>query len=199
MAKQGFLSSALAGATGLWQKRPRTADPDLSSSDPERQGQALFRRGRQRMRSGDLAAALEDFDRAIELVPDFADAVASRAECLDMTGRVDTARPDYERARRLWAAHRLGAPDRSYVFRQQGRLSFEVESYELALERIKTGSYPHSAVGNALMARGRPAEALRCYERALTAPPAPFPACREQGGGETLPQAQGCRPSRLAP
>ena len=167
MAKQGFLSSALAGATGLWQKRSRTADPDLSSSDPERQGQALFRRGRQRMRSGDLEAALEDFDRAIELVPDFADAVASRAECLDMTGRVDTARPDYERARRLWAAHRLGAPDRSYVFRQQGRLSLEVESYELALERIKTGSYPHSAVGNALLARGRPAEALRCYERAL--------------------------------
>ena len=79
MAKQGFLSSALAGATGLWQKRSRTADPDLSSSDPERQGQALFRRGRQRMRSGDLEAALEDFDRAIELVPDFADAVASRA------------------------------------------------------------------------------------------------------------------------
>ena len=91
MAKQGFLRSALAGATGLWQKRSRTADPDLSSSDPERQGQALFRRGRHRMRSGDLAAALEDFDRAIELLPDFADAVASRAECLDMMGRVETA------------------------------------------------------------------------------------------------------------
>ena len=87
-------------------KRARTADPDLSSSDPERQGQALFRRGRQRMRIGDLEAALEDFDRAIELLPDFADAVASRAECLDMTGRADTARPDYERARRLWAEHR---------------------------------------------------------------------------------------------
>jgi tetratricopeptide (TPR) repeat protein len=168
LAKQGFLKSALAGAAGLWRKGARSPDfPGIDDPDPEQQGQALFRRGRLRMRAGDLEPALADFDRAIELLPDFADAVASRAECLDMMGKVETARPDYERARRLWAEHRTGAPDRSYIWRQQGRLSFEVESYELALERIKTGSFPHSAVGNALMARGRPAEALRAYERAL--------------------------------
>jgi len=168
LAKQGFLKSALAGAAGLWRKGARSSDfTGIDDPDPERQGQVLFRRGRYRMRAGDLAAALQDFDHAIELLPDFADAVAARAECLDMMGKAETAQPDYQRARRLWAGHRAGAPDRSYIWRQQGRLSFEVESYELALERIKTGSYPHSAVGNALMARGRPAEALRAYERAL--------------------------------
>lgn len=166
MAKQGFLRSALAGV-GLWRKGGVPNFPGIDDPDPERQGQALFRRGRYRMRLGDLEAAVEDFDRAIELLPDFADAVVSRAECLDMMGKVDAARPDYERARKLWAAHRSGAPDRSYVWRHQGRLSFEVESYELALERIKTGSLPHSAVGNALLAGGRPAEALRAYEQAL--------------------------------
>lgn len=168
MAKQGFLRSALAGATGLWTKRARDPDfPDLSSPDPEQQGQALYRRGRHSMRDGAFEAALEDFDRAIELLPDYAEAVVSRAECLDMLGRMEAARPDYDRARQLWAAERVGAPDRSYIFRQQGRLTFEVESYELALERIKTGSYPHSACGNALLAVHRPAEALRCYEQAL--------------------------------
>jgi tetratricopeptide (TPR) repeat protein len=172
LAKQGFLKSALVGVTSLWNRRGREeVFPDIGSHDPERQGQALFRRGRWRMRAGDLEAALADFDRAIELLPDFADAVVSRAECLDMMGRVETAREDYGRARRLWAEHRTGAADRSYVWRQQGRLSFEVESYELALERIKTGSYPHSAVGNALLARGQPAEALRAYERALKIKP----------------------------
>lgn len=166
MAKQGFLKSALAGAVGLWRKGGPDF-PGIDDPDPERQGQALFRRGRFSMRAGDLDAALADFDRAIELLPDFADALSSRAECLDMQGKSDAARPDYERARRLWAAHRTGAPDRSYIWRQQGRLSFEVESYELALERIKTGALPHAAVGNALLALGRPAEALAAYERAL--------------------------------
>jgi tetratricopeptide (TPR) repeat protein len=166
-----LLRSALAGATGLWRKRSDDDLADIDSPDPERQGVALFRRGRLRMRAGDVAAALEDFDRAIARLPDYAEALVSRAECLDMLGRVDTAQPDYARARQLWAAERTGAPDRSYVWRQQGRLTFEVESYELALERIKTGSYPHAAVGNALLALGRPADALGAYARALKIKP----------------------------
>jgi tetratricopeptide (TPR) repeat protein len=166
LAKQGFLKSALAGV-GLLRKAGAPDFPGIDESDPERQGQALFRRGRYRMRAGEVEAALKDFDRAIELLPDYAEARVSRAECLDMLGRVEAAQPDYAEARRLWAAERTGAPDRSYIWRQQGRLTFEIESYELALERIKTGSYPHSAVGNALMAHGRPADALRTYERAL--------------------------------
>ena len=101
-------------------------------------------------------SALEDFERAIELLPDFAEAVASHAECLDMLGRVAPAQPEYEKARQLWAerAGRRAGP-LLHLFRQQGRLTFEVESYELALERIKTGSFPLSASGNALLARGQ--------------------------------------------
>jgi len=168
LSKPGFLRSALEGASGLWHKRPRQPEfPELDDPDPERQGQALFRRGRYRMRAGEIEAALEDFERAIELLPNFAEAVASRAECLDMLGQVAPARPEYERARQLWAEERVGAPDRSYLFRQQGRLTFEVESYELALKRIKTGSFPLSASGNAMLARGRAEEALRFYDQAL--------------------------------
>jgi tetratricopeptide (TPR) repeat protein len=168
LSKPGFLRSALEGASGLWRKRARRLEfPDIDHPDAERQGQALFRRGRYRMRAGETEAALEDFERAIELLPDFAEAVASRAECLDMLGRVAPARPQYEKARQLWAEERAGAPDRCYLFRHQGRLTFEVESYELALKRIKTGSFPLSASGNALLARGRAEEALRFYDQAL--------------------------------
>ena len=166
MVKQGFLKSALVGV-GLWRTVGARDFPGIDDPDPEQQGQALFRRGRYRMRVGEIEDALADFDRAIELLPDYAEARISRAECLDMLGRVDAARPDYVEARRLWAAERTGAPDRSYIWRQQGRLTFEIESYELAQERIKTGSYPRSAVGNALLAHGRPADALRAYEQAL--------------------------------
>jgi tetratricopeptide (TPR) repeat protein len=119
------------------------------------------------MRSGETEEALAEFERALKLVPNYAEAVAAKAESLDMMGKVDAARPEYERARKLWAEQRPGAPDRSYLFRQRGRFTFEVDSYELALLRVKTGSFPHLACGNALLAQGHPEEALKCYDRAL--------------------------------
>ena len=143
-----------------------TAD-DLRSKDPERKGQGLFRLGRSKMRAGETEAALAEFEQALKLLPNYAEAVAARAESLDMMGKIDAARPEYERARSLWAGQRPGAPDRSYLFRQRGRFTFEVDSYELALLRVKTGSFPHLACGNALLAQGHPEEALKCYDRAL--------------------------------
>jgi len=168
LSKPSFLLSALAGVGGLWRKKAAGAlQDDLNSADPERRGQALFRVGRTHMRSGEIEQAITFFDQALALLPNYAEAAAARAEALDMLGRLDVAHSDYQRARELWAAQRPGAPDRSYLFRQRGRFTFEVDSYELALLRVKTGSFPHLAWGNALLAQGRPAEAIVCYDRAL--------------------------------
>jgi tetratricopeptide (TPR) repeat protein len=162
------LQAALGGVTSLLRQRSSgAAAKDLHSTDPERKGRSLFLRGRVNMRTGEAEDAVRAFDQALELVPDYAEAVAARAEALDMLGKIDVARPEYERARRLWAEQRAGAPDRSYLYRQHGRFTFEVESYELALLRVKTGSFPHLACGNAFLAQGKPQEALKCYERAL--------------------------------
>ncbi len=149
-------------------RRPaqQTAD-DLKSGDPERRAQALFRLGRTKMRLGEIEGAIALFDEAIRELPDYAEAYAARAESLDIVGRDQKAAPEYEKARRLWAEQPAGAPDRFYLYRQHGRFTFEVDSYELALRRIKTGAFPHVAVGNALLAQGRAEEALQCYERAL--------------------------------
>lgn len=168
MSKRSFLKSALEGAAGLLRKRGnRSAFDDPDHPDPELRGQALFRRGRHYMRAGELETAVQYFDRAIEALPDLGEAISSRAECVDMLGRTEAARPQYEQARRIWAGERVGMPDRSYIYRQQGRLSFEVESYALAVKHIKTGSFPLSASGNALLARGQAGEALQFYEQAL--------------------------------
>lgn len=152
-------------------KPAHPAADDLRSTDPERRGQGLFRIGRTKMRAGETEAALAQFEQALTLIPNYAEAVAARAELLDMMGNVDAARPEYERARKLWASQRPGAPDRSYLFRQRGRFTFEVNSYELALLRVKTGSFPHLACGNALLAQGHPEEAIKCYDRALKIKP----------------------------
>jgi tetratricopeptide (TPR) repeat protein len=123
------------------------------------------------MRAGLIGEALGILNQVLEILPDYADAVAVRAELLDMLGKPAEAASEYERSRRLWASQRAGAPDRSYVFRQHGRFTFEVEAYELALARIRTGSFPLLACGNVLLAQGYPADALRCYDRALKLKP----------------------------
>ena len=167
MSKQGLLQSVIANIAAPWRRPPSTWNAgELESPDPERRGRSLFRLARTKMREGDIDEALRLFDQALEALPDFADAVAIKAELLDMRGLSDEAVPYYERSRRLWAEQRAGAPDRSYVFRQHGRFTFEVEAYELALARIRTGSFPLFACGNALLAQGHAVEALLCYERA---------------------------------
>ena len=152
----------------LLRRKPAQKEADdLKSGDPERRALALFRLGRTKMRSGEIVPAIELFDQAISLLPDYAEAIAARAESFDMLGKSTTAAPEYEKARRLWAEQRAGAPDRSYLYRQHGRFTFEMDSYELALRRIKTGAFPYLAVGNALLVQGRSKEALDYYESAL--------------------------------
>lgn len=119
------------------------------------------------MRQGAIADAIQKFDDAIALVPDYAEAIVARAESIDLLGQNADAPAEYEKARALWSRQRPAPPDLSYVYRQSGRFSFEIESYELALRRIKTGAMPHVALGNSLLAQGRVKEALQCYDDAL--------------------------------
>ncbi len=123
-------------------KPAHPAADDLRSTDPERRGQGLFRIGRTKMRAGETEAALAQFEQALTLIPNYAEAVAARAESLDMMGNVDAARPEYERARKLWASQRPGAPDRSYLFRQRGRFTFEVDFVRVGTLAREDGFLP---------------------------------------------------------
>lgn len=172
LSERNVWGSAMASLRRLWRKRsPGVDEADRAAAGSEHEGRKYFRKGRSEMRAGDLAAAALEFDRALSQLPDFADAVAARAELLDMQGDSDAAQIEYERARRLWAAIRPGAPDRNYLFRRPGRFTFEIEAYDLVLRRIKSGILPLIARGNALLVQGHGAEALASYERALEMKP----------------------------
>lgn len=162
----------MASLGRLWGRQSYEKDEaDRNGVGAEQEGRKYFRKGRSEMRAGDFAAASLEFDRALSRLPDFADAVAARAELLDMQGDSEAARVEYERARQLWAAIRPGAPDRNYLFRRPGRFTFELEAYDLVLRRIKSGILPLIARGNALLVQGHGAEALQSYERALKVKP----------------------------
>ena len=166
MADIGILRAAMAPMTRLW-RRAETVEIADKDGDDEQEARSYFRDGLLKMRRSDNAGALAAFDRALVLLPDFADAVMTRAELLDRQGRTDEARLEYERARRLWSDMLPGAADRRYLFRRRGHFAFETEAYELVRSHVRSRVLPQLAHGNALLLRGRPAEALDSYERAL--------------------------------
>jgi tetratricopeptide (TPR) repeat protein len=166
LADIGILRAAIAPVRRLW-RRPAAVETAPKVVDDEQDAHAHFCDGLIKRRGGDKEGALAAFDRTLALVPDFADAVMARAELLDSMSRSDEAHGEYERARRLWSELPPGAADRRYVFRRQGYFAFEAESYDLVRANVRSRILPQLAHGNARLARGRAAEALDSYERAL--------------------------------
>ncbi len=155
----------MAPLARLW-RRPAT----VANAKPE-SAEEHYRNGLLKMRSGDVDGALDEFDKALDWLPGFADAVVARAELLDSQGHYEAARGEYERARRLWSEMPAGAPDRRYLFRRRGHFAFETEAYDLVRGNVRNKVLPQLAHGNALLARGRAKEALDSYERALKIKP----------------------------
>lgn len=170
LADIGILRAAIAPMARLW-RRPEPVEVAEKVGDDEDEARSSFRDGLVKMRRGESAAALAAFDRALVLLPDLADAVMARAELLDGQGRGEEARCEYERARRLWSEMPPGAADRRYLFQRRGYFAFETEAYELVRSNVRSKILPQLAHGNALLARGRPAEALDSFERALKVKP----------------------------
>ena len=170
MADIGILKAAIGPVARLW-RRPAAVETAPAGGTPEEQARRMFRDGLMKFRGGDPAGALADLDRALALHPDLADAIMTRAELLDSQGRGEEARAGYRRARDLWAAMPCGGADRRYVFRRRGQFAFEIESYDQVRNNVRGKVLPQLAHGNALLARGRAAEALDSYERALKVDP----------------------------
>jgi tetratricopeptide (TPR) repeat protein len=170
LADIGILRAAIAPVTRLW-RRPAAVDIAPKVGDDEQDARVHFRDGLVKRRGGDSEGALAALDRALALVPDFADAVMARAEILDGLGRSDEARGEYERARHLWSELPPGAADRRYIFRRQGYFAFEAESYDLVRTNVRSKILPQLGHGHASLAQGRAAEALDSYERALKVNP----------------------------
>ena len=123
--------------------------------------------GRDAFRHGDLETAMAEYGKAVELAPDWLEAIEAQAEALDRSGQRERAAEAYEKLRQLRAVTRFGTPDRGYLARQRGQFTAEVFDYGQVGHRIDRMVMPLIARANALLAEGKTDAALLHYDRVL--------------------------------
>lgn len=129
--------------------------------------EVLYLQAQNRMRSGELAEALELLSRSISLAPKFEDAAEGCGEVLDRLGNVAEAGARYEESRRIRRTVRRMPPDRPMVLQRKGRLTTEVATYTWLLRHQEASPFLYVARGNAELALGKPRRALADYSAAL--------------------------------
>jgi len=80
-------------------EEPSGASSDASAIESSRgQAEVFYKRGMARMKVGEVAAAISDYDRALQLRPDYAEALANRAAARQSAGDAGGAVSDLEAA-----------------------------------------------------------------------------------------------------
>jgi tetratricopeptide (TPR) repeat protein len=131
--------------------------------------EAQFLRGLALGAIGRWTAALEAFDKAIEVRPDYAEAWNARGLALAELDEPSDALESYDRALALRPDYAEAHANRSPALRNLGRIEEAVAAADRALSLDPGQISALNKRGNALLSLGRIAEALDCYDRALAA------------------------------
>ena len=112
-------------------------------------------------------AALDNYDRAIALKPDDAQALYNRGNTLQKLGRFEQALESYQRALAVGPDFAEAFNNRGVALQKLGRSEEALESYEQALAVTPEYAEALNNRGNTLQELGRFQEALESYKQAL--------------------------------
>ncbi len=135
-------------------------------------------RGVARARLGSPRAALEDFNRAIQLVPEGATAYNNRGTVLLEIGATAEAVRDFDRALVLAPNYAAAYTNRAAAHVKLGNHRAALSDYSRAIGLLQSDGAAFAGRGRVHLAQGRPHAALRDLGRALVAAPRFAPALR---------------------
>ncbi len=135
-------------------------------------------RGVARARLGQPRAALEDFNRAIQLVPEGATAYNNRGTVLMEIGAAPEALRDFDRALLLAPSYAAAFTNRAAAHVRLGNHRAALTDYSRAIALLQTDGAAFAGRGRVHLAQGRPHAALRDLGRALAVAPRFAPALR---------------------
>jgi tetratricopeptide (TPR) repeat protein len=117
--------------------------------------------------AGKTTAAIEQFEQALRIQPDFAEAHHNLGTALERVGRLAEARDHFEQAVRLKPAYAEAYNNLGINLGEAGKYDEAVRDFEQALRIRPDFAEAHYNLGNALVTLHKPADALAQYKLAL--------------------------------
>jgi tetratricopeptide (TPR) repeat protein len=134
----------------------------------ERRAVILTDRGVAHVRRNSPREALEDFNRAIQLYPEYAAIYNNRGNVLLAIGAVGEAMKDFNRALVLAPGYAAAFSNRASANMKLGRIDLAVADYTQALALVPNNPAALNGRGRAHLAAHRPHAAIRDFTRAAT-------------------------------
>jgi len=132
---------------------------------------ALFLEGNRQMSAGDIHGAIQCFERAIELAPDFAEAHTNLGMLLDQEGMTDEAERHYRQSLNLNPGYGETYMNLGVLLFGQKRFQEAETAYRRALELTPENAAAWSNLGALQAYTKQEKEAERSYRRALAIDP----------------------------
>jgi len=123
------------------------------------------------LKRGEVDGAIADFQKALELKPDFADAHKNLGDALFRKNRVDEAILQYQQALRLMPGNADACNNLGNAFSKLGRMDEAILQYQKALRLMPDNVDVHNNLGNALLKQGRVDDAIVQFQEALDIEP----------------------------
>lgn len=131
----------------------------------------LLIRGVAYRNKGNYKQAIEDFDRAIRLKPDIAEAFNNRGVTYDYKGDYERAIQDYNQVIKLRPDYAAPFNNRGLVYHEKGEYDRAIQDFDHAI-RLKPGyAEAFENRGSAYLATGDYDQAIRDYSQAITLEP----------------------------
>lgn len=122
-------------------------------------------------RLGQSKLAIDDFNRAAQLFPEYAAIYNNRGNLLLALGYPEEAIKDFNRAILLAPGYAAALSNRAGAFAKVGQNDQAIRDYTAAVQLMPQTAAPLAGRGRVHLAAGRPHAAIRDFSRAVTADP----------------------------
>ena len=139
----------------------------MSSDDAK----SLYDRGNSQKREGDLDGAIESYEQAINIHPDYAEAYSNLGNVQKQKGEIDTAIESYKQAINCDPSLFVAFYNLGNAFQLKNDLENAALSFQKALELKPDFSEAHINLGNIQQMRGEETSAIKSFESALKIKP----------------------------